>query len=461
MRQWPVLLGLVLAQLVPGAPARANGRLPASTGLVVDPDDPSRLLVRTTYGVVLSSDAGQSWSWLCESATGQSGTSDPVVGFGPGGALLISADQGMARSADGGCTFQSPVPGTETVRPLALAWPGGDAPIYLLVRPPSAGNAPALYVSTDGGASFAAAGQLQIDASTYPSGLVVAPSDPMTVYVTTSRLDGSAGMIYASTDGGASFAALPFAAVGGAVAPPVALVVAGADARVLYVGALPDTGQLHTVLLRSDDGGATFTTLGELSNGIQALLELPDGTLLAASGQQIYRSSDGGKTFALEARGPHSVCLGLAGQQILSCGSRILDGYSLGQSTDGGRCFTALYDTARLTGAVSCPASTAGGQCADGFAMLRMQLGDSAVPAGCSADGGPLNDGGGGPGVDGGGGPGRPDGGGDHGVPDPVPRGCGSCEVAPRSAAGDAGHGVAVAALLLALLQFAFRRRRA
>src|SRR5262245_5014330 len=58
-----VALGLFLAP----SNARANGRYPLAQQLLVDPSDPGHLLLRSTYGVLTSDDAGSTWSWLCES----------------------------------------------------------------------------------------------------------------------------------------------------------------------------------------------------------------------------------------------------------------------------------------------------------------------------------------------------------------------------------------------------------
>src|SRR5579862_1537698 len=50
--------------------ARANGRLPAGHQLVVSPSDPSYFVMETAFGILVSHDAGASWSWICESSVG-------------------------------------------------------------------------------------------------------------------------------------------------------------------------------------------------------------------------------------------------------------------------------------------------------------------------------------------------------------------------------------------------------
>src|SRR5580692_4963693 len=91
--------------------AVANGRFPASTQVVFSPSDPDRIVVRATYGLLLSDDNGATWRWLCEMALGVPSVSveDPSVALTGGDALVVGlvegleVSQGSSAGADLGC----------------------------------------------------------------------------------------------------------------------------------------------------------------------------------------------------------------------------------------------------------------------------------------------------------------------------------------------------------------------
>ena len=73
MLRYAVALALVLRF----APAAANGRPPVTNGVYVHPSDPQSILVRTTFGLLVSRDGGCSFRWICEQNVGYGGTYDP------------------------------------------------------------------------------------------------------------------------------------------------------------------------------------------------------------------------------------------------------------------------------------------------------------------------------------------------------------------------------------------------
>src|SRR5262249_12444247 len=89
--------------------ARANGRPPATVSSSFAAEPPGRLLVGTTFGLVLSDDGGTSWRWVCESsiyAGGRIGTFDPVYRSSASGTLYAALESGLSISRDGGCTWE-------------------------------------------------------------------------------------------------------------------------------------------------------------------------------------------------------------------------------------------------------------------------------------------------------------------------------------------------------------------
>src|SRR5262245_12927572 len=77
--------------------AHANGRYPEANQLVVDRGgDPARLVLRTTYGLVQSTDAGKTWRWICEDAIGYSGEWDAPIGIAGDATILAGTPSGIS-----------------------------------------------------------------------------------------------------------------------------------------------------------------------------------------------------------------------------------------------------------------------------------------------------------------------------------------------------------------------------
>ena len=88
----------------------ANGRYPAAGQLVVDPADPRHIVVRATFGLLQSFDAGSSWSWICEEAVSAGGFQDPEIVVTTGGQVDMGLPDGLAVGDRSGCQWTR-VPG--------------------------------------------------------------------------------------------------------------------------------------------------------------------------------------------------------------------------------------------------------------------------------------------------------------------------------------------------------------
>ena len=62
-------VSLVAALFVATPSARANGRFPGASQLVVDPSNDQRIVVRATFGVLQTTDRGATWRWVCGSTS--------------------------------------------------------------------------------------------------------------------------------------------------------------------------------------------------------------------------------------------------------------------------------------------------------------------------------------------------------------------------------------------------------
>jgi photosystem II stability/assembly factor-like uncharacterized protein len=245
--------------------------------LAVAPSDPKRLYVGTGEadmradiaqgdGVYRSDDGGRTWRHLGLADTQQIARIlvDPrdanrVLVAALGHPYGRNAERGVFRSTDGGVTWQRVLFKDADTGAIDLVFqPGNPDVVYAAlwqtrrppwsVYPPSNGPGSGLYVSKDGGKSWA-----QISGHGFPErpgriGLALAPSRPERVF---AMVDAQAGGLYRSDDGGASWTHV------------------SGDRRIWgrgwYFGGVtvepkdPDTVYAcNTAMYRSQDGGKTF-----------------------------------------------------------------------------------------------------------------------------------------------------------------------------------------------------------
>ncbi len=97
----------VLLLAAPPREARANGRLPTASQLLFSPSDPSLILLRTTFGILVSHDGGATWDWLCEAALGIASSQiiDPNVGITANGTVVAGFLDTLLISPNTGCDW--------------------------------------------------------------------------------------------------------------------------------------------------------------------------------------------------------------------------------------------------------------------------------------------------------------------------------------------------------------------
>ncbi len=243
--------------------AHANGRFPSSQYAVIGPGRGDDLLaVRTTFGLVVSDDGGQRFRFLCEEAFEYRDGYDPSLAWTQNGTLLVGVEDGLQASA----TLCDPRRRLELQGQYVVDLTNDPAGRVVLAALRSRDVEPVMRVarSDDGGLTF----DVPRDglADTAPLTVDIAPSDARTVYATALTHPNTTRdpTLLRSTDGGRTF--VRTRAVFSGVSDVYLAGVDGRDPRRLYLrGRLrtdldggPDAG---SALFVSDDGGDTAREL--------------------------------------------------------------------------------------------------------------------------------------------------------------------------------------------------------
>ncbi len=451
-------MGLALALGLVASPVLANGRFPRAQQLIEDPNDPNHLILRSTYGVLVTKNGGESWHWICERAVGYGGVEDPSLGLTATGRILAGVFDGLSSSPDQGCSW-SFVPGPMEGRyvvDLSVERGDGMRAVAMVSMGQTADGSTTflnqLHRTTDGGETWSPLGPA-LSGDLLLRTLDPAPSDPTRIYVSgiefASDGQGGPGVLLRSDDDAQSFTKTTIPGTSLEYAPFIATVDPNDPDR-LYVRA---AGADQDFLLVSHDGGQSFQELIRGEAELYGFALSPDGaTVLAGFGDPrdgtaidetklgIWSASTSDFVFEKIYDKPVA-CLTWTTNALYACTGQFDAGFELGKSNDGGKTFSSLMALADLQGPLECPAGTGVGDlCPTDWPSTCESIGKCTT----GTDGGAGSD----AGASGGSGGGDPDPPADDG-------GCG-CR-APSSG----GEMSAVLALALAALVAgrAFRRR--
>jgi hypothetical protein len=361
----------------------ANGRFPQSNHVFFSPKDPDLVIVRVTFGMIISKDRGKTWDWVCEKSVGTSGVEDPMYAIGPNGVIMGTTFQGLTVSSDNACTFAyQPQLAKQVFIDLSARPDPKDVVVFSSVydTQSDAGDLlfkSQLYETLDEGANFSPVGKA-IDPLVLGETVDIAPTDPLRLYVSGVKDAGTAptGALLVSTDHGSSWSMtiIPFAA------GERSIFIAAVDptnADRVYLRTLAAADMPARVLV-SDDGGKTVRTIFTGKGTLPGFALSPDGAKIWVGGALDGVQQASTKDFAFTQKSTAPVeCLAFANDGLWGCSSE-KGGFIAGISTDEGATFTAKLHFCDIRGPLACASGTTP-QCDALWPAQRATLGCNTV----------------------------------------------------------------------------------
>lgn len=359
--------------------ASANGRFPQAQHVIAGPGPRDDLLaVRTTFGLIVSEDGGESFRFICEDLFEYLDGFDPAITWTANSTLLVGIRDGLYATRDR-C---DPVHRDDLDNQYVVDLTTDPTGTVVLAALQSLDSTPVMRFarSDDAGMRFTVSQDGM--AGVVPLTVEVAPSDTRRTYATAvvDPYNERAPVFVRSDDGGRAWRRTR------AVFPGLADVyVSGVDPSrpdVVWARARPrdvagDGGALDTgaVLLRSDDGGESFQEVTRTRGPMRGFALSGDGARVWIGGpdpRDGLQRSDGGGPFQQVA--PVAVdCLRWHAGALYVCEALGTSPTLLSRSRDGGETrevVTRVQDI--LPPPQNCPrGSRTRGTCVERWAAVR------------------------------------------------------------------------------------------
>jgi photosystem II stability/assembly factor-like uncharacterized protein len=382
------------ASLFAAAPAEANGRFPAAGQIVVDPADPSHLLVRATYGLLTTRDGGASWDWICEQAVGYGDTLDPPVAITADGSVIAGVFDGLSVTHGDSCGWKLVGGELESKFFIDVSTERETPAASVAFSSNGLGNnafQTRLWESPDNAVTWTQAGA-DLPADFLGLTVDVAPSDPTRVYASGLAAIGGGeyvGALERSMDRGQTWERFPVPGSNAGTGPYIAAIDPAMPDRV-YLRLDGEPGKL----LVSEDAGETWDEAFVGQGKLKGFALSPDGATVLVGGIKdgVWRASATALTFEKVSEVAVE-CLAWAGAGVYACASEFMDGFTIGLSTDEGATFEPIHHLPCLRGPLECdPASEVGAVCPSQWPVVAATLNQAscygAGGAGGSSSGG-------------------------------------------------------------------------
>lgn len=392
MRSFVATLAL-LGLLVPAA-ALAHARPAVLNRVRVDRRDPRHLVAQATWGLAVSRDGGERWRWSCAAVIGVDPRfEDPVMLIGDEGRVLMATYGGLFVSDADGCDW-SPVDG-----PVGERWvidvvrdPSDPERLYAVTTDVLASDQ--LFVSEDEGQTWSERGAAAADLLLQSA--LVAPSASGRVYLSADipgLPEDRRTLVLRSDDGGRTRTPIEFEGLVGDERLLRIAAVDPTDPDVLYARVVETGGAAidPSRLVRSEDGGETWATVLEQTM-LGDVVVAPDGATVWTGSRDggVFRSDDGGRTFAAVHPDLPVTCLSLRDGALEACTDDARAGFALATSADRGATWTPTLELARVDEMVECPrCSGVGVACPGWLPDVSYDLGfDAGLDVEVEPDGG-------------------------------------------------------------------------
>ena len=362
--------------------AFANGRYPIANQLVVSPGDDARLVLRTTFGLVLSQDHGKTFQWVCEKAAGFVNGEDPPVEVTEDSSLFVASSQALNISHDGGCGWQTALEDLSIVdADVDQSQPKRAVAIASLYE--DGGTVSGLQETLDNGNTWHALGT-SFDG--LPATVALAPSQPTRIYASGTSVTDLTPLLSTSEDNGATWHRYPLTLE--KITVPFLAAVDPQHPEVVYVRAPTAAGT--DVLVVSADFGQHFKAIYKAKGGLYGFALSPDGTHVAVGGPNDPLTIASTADYLFQpANAVLPLCLKWSAAGLYACADEAKSDFSLGLSVDSGATFKTLFRKPALT-LLSCAATTQTGQyCPQAWVGQQATLG---IDAGAPSAGAPSND---------------------------------------------------------------------
>jgi len=291
-------------------PSSASGWQPVTSlgktrAMAIDPADPQTLYVQTASGIYKLANGGATWTTLNKQLTSFLAG---AIAIDPTNNKIIYAGSdhasGLQKSTDGGVTWTAINNGLpalafgEAIDGIAIN-PVNPQVVYVSIGFPTSSNGKSgVYMTTNGGANWSA--------TTLTANVRVLAMDPSNPSVLYAGADAASGLLWKSTDAGATWCDCQLVSSALDASSIVsALVVSKANPQAIYLATT--AGPLY----KSTDGGTTWTTLPfpAAVKGITSLAVDPGNPALVYAGTSsgaIFRSNDGGLNWVDISKGQTS-----------------------------------------------------------------------------------------------------------------------------------------------------------
>ena len=380
--------------------AHANGRFPESNQLIFSKTDHDLVLLRVTFGLLVSHDRGKTFDWVCEQSIGYSGVEDPMYATTPNGRFIATTFQGITGTDDQACSWKfAQGDGLTQVFVDLTQNPNDPANIVAFssgyLRADDAGNTlfkSQLWETKDEGRSFTKLGP-ELDPQLLGYTLDVTKSDPNRIYLTAVR--GNAALLLTSRDHGTTWTEQQLPLVGTERSIWIAAIDPDdADKVFLRTSNNPDApGRL---ILRekdpTDPEKGTFKTLFTSKAPLDGFAISPDRSKIYVGSplDGVYMAHTSDYQFTQQTTTAVK-CLAAADDGLWACSNegQLPVGFIAGISQDDGKTFSPVAHFCSIRGPLSCAqGSTTASLCVPVWPLQRDTLGCTDVPDAGTEDGG-------------------------------------------------------------------------